>query len=72
MSKLFEKVVIALSILASVSGCATSSPAPVTNSFCQIAEPIRLTEKEWRALSDESARQIERHLAAGETLCGWL
>lgn len=72
MLKLFGKAVIASWILASVSGCVTSSPAPVTNSFCEIAEPIRLTEQEWRALSDESARQIERHLAAGETLCGWL
>lgn len=61
--------------LTSVGGCATDSPARTDQGaaacFCAIAEPLRLTAGEWAALSDGSARQIERHLVAGERLCGW-
>jgi len=70
MSNWLKQLAASLTILASVSGCATSSPAP-TSDFCLIAEPIRLLDSEWAALSEQSVEAILRHDAAGEKLCGW-
>ena len=53
-----------------LSACATTPPAPASD-FCLIAEPIRLTDAEWAALSEQSAGAILRHNAAGEAVCGW-
>jgi hypothetical protein len=52
-----------------LTGCATA-PAPQSE-FCAIAEPIRLTDSEWAALSVESRDMVLRHDVAGERLCGW-
>lgn len=50
-----------------LSACATSSPAPVPDSYCLIAKPIYSAESD----TEETKRQIDEHNAAGEAVCGW-
>jgi len=70
MWKPLNRPALALLMAASVTGCMTSSPA-LQSEFCAIAEPIRLTDSEWVALSVESRDMVLRHDVAGERLCGW-
>ncbi len=56
-------------ILLSVSGCVTSSPAPV-DSFCLIAKPL-WTSAEYPVEDEELENAIIEHNAVGVSLCGW-
>jgi len=59
-------LIVALIVLLMMS-CAENTAG---NSFCQIAQPILISEQD--VLTTETARQILAHDEIGDELCGWL
>lgn len=58
-------VLAALLLLAS---CATQKP---TGSYCDIARPLRLSERTIDVMTDAEVRDVLAHNKKGAALCGW-
>lgn len=68
MEKVTPAVLYGVAILAvlAISGCTTAK-----GTFCQIAEPIRLSQSAIAAMSDEEVTRALVHNRTGAKLCGW-
>lgn len=49
-----------------LAGCTTAR-----GTFCEVAEPNRLSQKSVAALSDAEVAKLQAHNEKGERLCGW-
>lgn len=58
--------VLALAALVALVGCTTTK-----GSFCQIAQPIRLSGETIDHLSDEEVSSVLAANEKGRKLCGW-
>lgn len=57
---------VGLAWMLTLTACTTAS-----GSFCDISKPIRPSEAEIAALSDERVQDILEHNTKGQRLCGW-
>lgn len=51
-----------------LAGCATTQTA---GSYCDIARPLRLSEKTISVMSDAEVRDVLKHNSVGQRLCHW-
>jgi hypothetical protein len=62
----WTRLALLMSMLASLSGCATSRPA---GDFCDVASPIRPSRQD--VLTDGTKVQLLKYLEYGAKACGW-
>jgi hypothetical protein len=61
-----SKKVAALALLLLVAACTTTG-----GTFCDVARPIRLSDKAIAAMSDQEVGEALAHDRKGQRLCGW-